>query len=89
MCTADIRRSVTDVLTGEGYQVLEAGDGEEALEILSTMTTHPCLVRLDLMMMPRMTGTEFLAVVVHDLVKLPVFVVSAFAVSFTLAPGAR
>jgi len=54
-----IRESVTEVLTSEGYRVLQAGDGTEALLHLSRLSGH-CVVLLDLAM-PRMNGRELLA----------------------------
>lgn len=58
----DIRTVLAELLTDEGYAVREACDGQEALDILATMPTQPCVVLLD-MMMPRMNGTEFLRAV--------------------------
>jgi CheY-like chemotaxis protein len=51
------RRFVGDVLRSEGYQVIEAGSGEQAREILRQEgSLH--LVVLD-QMMPGLTGTTF------------------------------
>jgi DNA-binding response OmpR family regulator len=52
-----ILRSVTYVLRKEGFTVLEAHHGEEALEVIRTQ--NPALVFLDVMM-PRKTGYEVL-----------------------------
>lgn len=54
-----IRETVTEVLVAEGYQVLEAGDGREALDRLDGILDR-CVVLLDLAM-PRMNGLEVLA----------------------------
>ncbi len=54
----DIRDVLYDVLTFEGYPVLVASDGEEALERLRGQEDSCCLILLDLMM-PRMNGWEF------------------------------
>jgi CheY-like chemotaxis protein len=54
-----IRESVTEVLTSEGYRVLEAPDGEEALLRLDGLE-EGCVVLLDLAM-PRMNGLELLS----------------------------
>ena len=74
----DIRDAVSAVLEAEGYRVLTAGNGDEALRVLEK--GRPCVVLLDLMM-PVMTGWDFL-----DEVKksrryddLPVVVVSAYS----------
>src|SRR5262245_27071794 len=52
-----ILRSVTYVLRKEGFTVLEAHHGEEALEVIRVH--QPALVFLDVMM-PRKTGYEVL-----------------------------
>jgi len=53
-----IRESVTEVLSTEGYHVLEAADGVEALHRLDALDGR-CVVLLDLAM-PRMNGLEVL-----------------------------
>jgi CheY-like chemotaxis protein len=52
-----VRRLVCDVLAGKGYDVLEAPNGEEALEICGQ---HPGPIDLLLtdLIMPRMSGIE-------------------------------
>jgi CheY-like chemotaxis protein len=74
-----IRESVTEVLTGEGYRVLQAGDGAEALEHLAHLAER-CVVLLDLAM-PRMNGLEFLAELSRrgPVARTPVLVMSANA----------
>ena len=54
----DIREALNDVLTFEGYPVLLASDGAEALERLRGHEDSCRLILLDLMM-PVMTGDEF------------------------------
>ena len=56
----DIRESVVEVLEEEGYGVDAAGDGREALRLLSEAHPKPSLILLDLMM-PNMNGFEFRA----------------------------
>ena len=56
--SACIREALRDLLNHEGYEVAEAGNGQEALDRLFRAPT-PCLVILDLVM-PVMTGSEFL-----------------------------
>ena len=56
---AGIRQALRDLLLEEGFRVLEAQDGAEALAIVARMSNPPCVVLLDLMM-PRMTGWEVL-----------------------------
>jgi CheY-like chemotaxis protein len=74
----DIRQAVAELLSDEGYQVLVAGDGAEALAYLREF--HPQLVLLDLMM-PGMNGWQFRAAQKHDpdpeCSSVPVVVLSA------------
>ncbi|HEY2512093.1 MAG TPA: response regulator [Polyangiaceae bacterium] len=74
----DIRDAVAAVLEAEGYTVLTAANGEEALAILER--GQPCVVLLDLMM-PVMNGWDFMEVVRKNkrLEALPVVVVSAYS----------
>jgi CheY-like chemotaxis protein len=53
----DLRESMRDALELNGYVVVAAHDGQEALEELDRIE-HVCLVLLDLLM-PRMNGWEF------------------------------
>jgi DNA-binding response OmpR family regulator len=55
--TASLRRMVTSYLTQEGFRVLTASDGQEAL--LVARQEQPDLIILDLMM-PNMGGYEFI-----------------------------
>jgi CheY-like chemotaxis protein len=74
-----IRESVTEVLTAEGYRVLEAPDGEAALARLRDMEER-CVVLLDLAM-PRMNGLEVLTALSRQErnERFPVVVMSANA----------
>jgi CheY-like chemotaxis protein len=53
------RKALSFLLTGAGYQVLEAGDGQEGLEIFTQQPDAIDLVVSDLMM-PRLDGLEML-----------------------------
>ena len=75
-----IRESVTEVLSSEGYRVLEAADGVEALQRLDQLG-EPCVVLLDLAM-PRMNGLELLTELSRRgeaAARVPVLVMSANA----------
>lgn len=57
----DIRELTAEILRESGYDVVEAEDGQRALEALEGMSAPPALVLLDLMM-PVMTGQQMLKV---------------------------
>ena len=82
---SDIRESVAGLLEDEGYRVLTARNGKEALDILQTC--RPCVVLLDLMM-PVMDGWQVVGVMSGDefLKSIPVVVTSAFAAHAPLEP---
>jgi CheY-like chemotaxis protein len=73
-----VRRAVQMVLEWEGYQVQCANNGQEALEILRSGQTLPCLILLDIMM-PILDGEQFRQEQLRDphLASIPVIVVSA------------
>ena len=70
-----VRETTTDILTGEGYEVLEAADGEAALAVLAGSSVDVLLLDLA---MPRLNGVEVLrqieapppAVIVHSALAL-------------------
>lgn len=73
----DIREAIATFLEAEGYSVVAAGNGEEALEILRSARKF-CLVLLDLFM-PVKNGWEFRAEQLDDprIADVPVIVISA------------
>lgn len=71
---ARIRKLVKDFLVREGYEVLEAGDGEEALNIFDT-TPDLSLLLLDVMM-PKMDGFE-VAKYVRQRSNIPIMMLTA------------
>ncbi len=75
---AAIRESLSELLRDEGYLVVTAANGREALERLREAGAAPCLIILDLMM-PVMSGEEFYDEKQRDpaLADIPVVVVSA------------
>ena len=76
----EIREVMRTVLEVEGYSVIEARDGREALETLHRGGPRPQLILLDLMM-PVMDGQQFRETQRRDaqLSNIPVVLVSAFA----------
>ncbi len=83
---SDIRQAVAEVLSFEGYQVMVAGDGAEALA--KARAYRPRLVLLDLMM-PRMNGWEFRRAQKRDpeVSGIPVVVLSALGAESVDAEG--
>ena len=70
---ARMRKLVKDFLTIKGYQVIEAGDGEEAVEIF--FQKDIALILLDVMM-PKMDGWEVLKTIrLHS--KVPIIMLTA------------
>jgi CheY-like chemotaxis protein len=71
------RESMSFFLDAKGYSVVEAENGQEALEVLKRIRRFPCLVVLDLFM-PVLNGREFLKRLAQDPVlrDIPVIVVS-------------
>lgn len=74
----DIRDVLTDALEAEGYRVITASDGQEALDWLRASTVRPCVILLDLMM-PRMDGLQFRTEQLNEapFAAVPVIVLSA------------
>lgn len=74
---ADIREAIRVTLEDDGYDVVEAGDGREALEWLRSHPPPP-VVLLDWNMAP-MNGPQFMAEVSKEeaLASLPIVVLTA------------
>ena len=74
----DIRETVSGILEDEGYPVLQASDGDDALAVLREATPKPCVILLDLMM-PKMDGWEFRAEQMKDrtLAQIPIVLLTA------------
>jgi CheY-like chemotaxis protein len=73
-----IRESLADLLHDEGYTVMTAVNGKDALARLRASTATPCVILLDLMM-PVMSGPEFYDELRNDpsLADIPIVVISA------------
>ncbi len=73
-----MRRLVRDFLTKEGYQVIEAADGQEAMDILETKMGQLSMVLLDVMM-PYYDGWSLLRHIRKKDANLPVIMLTARA----------
>ena len=73
----DTRAAVADLLQDEGYRVVAAANGDEAIRAVESGVSHPDIVLLDLLM-PVMDGFTFLARrATHPvLTKIPVLVLT-------------
>ena len=74
-----VRGFITEMLRDDGYRVLEAPSGQEAVRAVNAPTTHtepPCLVLLDLML-PGMGGLDVLQELAAPGGRVPVVVMSA------------
>ncbi len=75
-----VRESVSDFLEDNGYGVVLAADGGQALELLATSDRRPDLIVLDLAM-PNVDGPTFREqqARIPDLASIPVIVVTGLA----------
>ncbi len=75
-----IQEAIRYLLEMEGYSVMSAFNGKEALDLLASTPARPCLILLDLML-PIMDGWEFLEVLRSQtdlwIAALPVVITSA------------
>ncbi|PFB32903.1 DNA-binding response regulator [Bacillus cereus] len=69
----EIRKLITIYLKNEGYEVLQAGDGEEGLEIVKKRDVH--LIVLDIMM-PKIDGIH-MCMEVREIAEMPIIMLSA------------
>ena len=85
-----IRELVADTLWDEGYSILEARDGQQAIDLLDEVilpTAASCVVVLD-MSMPRVSGVGVLAHLKECGAKLPVVAMSANPMQLAAAQAA-
>jgi PAS domain S-box-containing protein len=73
-----VRSMARTALQSEGYEVLEANNGRDALDMLARADTLPTLVLLDLTM-PVMGGAELMPILNHDYPGLRVIVTSGYS----------
>jgi CheY-like chemotaxis protein len=76
---AELNAAIQHALLDEGYEVITAANGREALNRLKEPASHPSLIVLDLMM-PIMNGWQVLDIIARDraLQKIPIILTSAF-----------
>jgi CheY-like chemotaxis protein len=78
----DFRALLKETLEAQGFSVLEAGDGEEALVMMRTTHVNLAIVDLD---MPKMNGMDFSRNAKKSNPGLPVIMITAYA-QFYSAP---
>jgi CheY-like chemotaxis protein len=72
-----VRRLACMILRSHGYEVLEAKDGKDALEVLANCSTLPSLAQLDLAM-PVMGGDELVPILQAKYAALKVVISSGY-----------
>jgi len=84
----NLRKTLAEILGGRGYQILEAGDGMEAIDLLQKAT--PDLVFSD-WRMPKLGGEEILRHIRNEqrLASVPVIVITAFGSSHNAIEAVR
>jgi DNA-binding NtrC family response regulator len=75
---AAVRRFAARVLARDGFEVLEATDGADALELLKTSTSPVDIVVSDIVM-PRLNGVELMEALSISHPGLPVILMSGYA----------
>jgi CheY-like chemotaxis protein len=73
-----MRRLINRMLTGAGFQVIEAASGQEALNLLNSKTEKPDLITSDISM-PDMDGFEILQAIKTnpELANIPIVMLTA------------
>lgn len=71
-----VRRFAARVLLGEGFVVREAGDGQEALEMVNTGGVSALVCDV---VMPRLNGVQLMEVLARSHPQLPVLLMSGYA----------
>ncbi len=77
-----LRQAIAQILCSEGYEVVEAADGEQGLKLLQDAASRLDLVFLDLKM-PKTQGMTVLKHLDRKLFELPVIVMTAYGTSRT------
>jgi len=84
----NLRKTLAEILAAKGYEILEAGDGAEAIDLLSRET--PDLVFTD-WRMPKLGGEDVLHHIRNEqrLASVPVIVITAFGSSHNAIEAVR
>ncbi len=84
----NLRKTLAEILSGKGYEILEAGDGSEAIDLLAKEI--PDLVFTD-WRMPKMGGEDVLRHIRREqrLSSIPVIVITAFGSSHNAIEAVR
>jgi CheY-like chemotaxis protein len=80
------RETLQSVFEPEGYRTFLAGDGEEALKIVSSQKVHLLLIDMH---MPKLTGLETLRLLKQMRVILPCILLSAHLDEVTIEQARR
>ncbi|MBO7690147.1 MAG: response regulator transcription factor [Clostridia bacterium] len=80
------RKLFSEILSAEGFEVLSAANGVEALECMEREQVHLAVVDV---MMPEMDGLEFTRMLRQGNEDLPILMVSAKALSSDIKAGLR
>jgi two-component system cell cycle sensor histidine kinase/response regulator CckA len=81
-----VRRFASRVLQREGYDVTEAADGAEALQVVQAQGSSFAVVVSDIVM-PRVNGVELLQALTESHPGLPVILMSGYATSALVELG--
>jgi two-component system response regulator AtoC len=85
----NLRESLAELIAGEGFRVMQAANGEEAVASLRSGIMEPDVVFLDVRM-PKMNGLEVLRLIQDEkLTTAPVIVLSAFGDSSNMIEAMR
>lgn len=74
-----VRRFATRVLARDGYTVIEAQDGAEALELFKNGGDPPADIIVSDIVMPRLNGVELMAAISLSHPNIPVILMSGYA----------
>ncbi|HET6976195.1 MAG TPA: sigma-54 dependent transcriptional regulator [Pyrinomonadaceae bacterium] len=85
----NLRESLAELVSSEGFRVTQAGDGAEAIELLRTGSSQPDVLFLDIRM-PKADGLEVLRTIQKENLSTgPVIIVSAFGDSSQMIEAMR